>query len=555
MIVRELVNKVTFQVTGQKQANNSVKAVQNSLERVGAAGMNSGRSASRGMSMISRAAAAASSAFGILNRRAAAAGVNGARGLSPLQRALNRIGTAASYAGTRVQGIGRSGAGLVHRGAQLAGAGIAAIPSVGTVAGLAGAFGAYTVKQTADEVMNLDGRLRAVTETDAERLEIEKQIYEVSQRNRQSMTAIGDLYTKVARAAKPMGYTNEQSMRVADIVSKALTSGGASTAEAESTILQLGQALQAGTLQGDELASLRENGGTLMTHMAAAMGVTVADLKDMGAQGELTSQRVMDAILASGNVIDDEFSKMPMTIGQALQKAENRFSRFIMRVEQKTGIFSSVANGIDSFFNRIERYSDVFDLLNNGPGNSAESQSAFSSAQRDYPILDALATRVLPTISSIVGSIGKGAAILAAWWDYIGGNKELAETLSNVLELCGAIWDALYPLVSLFAVTLVGAVRVFLGAFNTAFEVIRSAILWLIDQMKNSMILGWIFKVKDLAEEAANSFANAVGRPESSGGSTTTNTDSRTQSFVFNVNSADEANTIGSGFPELSPNV
>lgn len=536
MIVRELVNKVTFQVTGQKQANNSVKAVQNSLERVGAAGMNSGRSASRGMSMISRAAAAASSAFGILNRRAAAAGVNGARGLSPLQRALNRIGTAASYAGTRVQGI-------------------AAIPSVGTVAGLAGAFGAYTVKQTADEVMNLDGRLRAVTETDAERLEIEKQIYEVSQRNRQSMTAIGDLYTKVARAAKPMGYTNEQSMRVADIVSKALTAGGASTAEAESTILQLGQALQAGTLQGDELASLRENGGTLMTHMASAMGVTVADLKDMGAQGELTSQRVMDAILASGDVIDEEFSKMPMTIGQALQKAENRFSRFIMRVEQKTGIFSSVANGIDSFFNRIERYSDVFDLLNNGPGNSVESQSAFSSAQRDYPILDALATRVLPAISSIVGSIGKGAAILAAWWDYIGGNKELAETLSNVLELCGAIWDALYPLVSLFAVTLVGAVRVFLGAFNTAFEVIRSAILWLIDQMKNSMILGWIFKVKDLAEEAANSFANAVGRPESSGGSTTTNTDSRTQSFVFNVNSADEANTIGSGFPELSPNV
>lgn len=555
MIVREFVNKVTFQVTGQKQANNSVKAMQSSLEKVGVAGMNSGRSASRGMSMISRAAAAASSAFGILTRRASAAGVNGARSLSPLQRALNRIGAAASSAGARMQGIGRSGSGALRRGSLLAGAGIAAVPSVGTMTGLAGALGAYTVKQTADEVMNLDGRLRAVTETDAERLEIEKQIYEVSQRNRQSMTAIGDLYTKVARAAKPMGYTNEQSMRVADIVSKALTAGGASTAEAESTILQLGQALQAGTLQGDELASLRENGGTLMTHMAASLGVTVADLKDMGAQGELTSQRVMDAILASGDAIDSEFNKMPMTIGQALQKAENRFSRFTLRVEQKTGIFSSIANGIDSFFNRIERYGDVFEILSGGPGETVESQSAFSSVRQDYPILSAIATQVLPAISSLIGSIGNGMSTLSAWWEYIGGNTAFAETLSNVLELCGAIWNAVYPLVSLFAVTLVGAVRVFLGVFNTAYETIKNAILWLIDQVKKSMILGWIFKIKDLAEGAADSFANAIGRPESSGGSTTTNTDSRTQSFVFNVNSADEANTIGSGFPELSPNV
>lgn len=62
---------------------------------------------------------------------------------------------------------------------------------------------------------------------------------------------------------------------------------------------------------------------------------------------------------------------------------------------------------------------------------------------------------------------------LSAWWEYIGGNTAFAETLSNVLELCGAIWNAVYPLVSLFAVTLVGAVRVFLGVFNTAYETIK----------------------------------------------------------------------------------
>lgn len=545
MVVRELVNRVTFQVTGKRAAEQSSESVRRTLEAVGKAGQRSGFSVSHGFQQIGGAAVAASRSVSALARGIGTAATTGGRNLTPLRQAINSIGEAAIRARTSISsmaaagysGFGRAagaGGAFMGRAGRAAGAVTGAVTSIPAIAA---GFGAYTIKETADEVMNLDGRLRAVTQTDAERLDIEKQIYGVSQQNRQSMTAIGDLYTKVARAAAPMGYTSEQSLRVTDIVSKALTSGGASTAEAQATILQLGQALQSGTLQGDELASLRENAGTLMNHMAEAMGVTVADLKDMGAQGELTSEKVMNAILASGGIIDEEFSKMPLTIGQSLQKASNSFDFFIMRVEQNTGAFSGIAHGLDDVFSGIASGADAFLTLLEGPGASGDD--TFSKLQASYPILNALATSVLPAIGAIGSGIYSAFSAIASVWEAWGGNTAVAALLTNVFEIIQNIWTIISPLAVFFGSTLAAGISVVLSLLVQVSEIIES----ISDFFANSF--GGIV-------DALSSVSGVVGSIVSGTGSVY---DTRTQSFTFNVNTPEEANAIGSGFPELSPTV
>lgn len=260
------------------------------------------------------------------------------------------------------------------------GAGAAAVAKETTsglgsgLAGVAGVIGGgmavSQIKDTADEMMNLDGRLRTVTKTEKERLDIESELYKRAQESRQSMQAMGDLYFKVARASQEMGFAQQDNLRVTETVSKALVIGGASAQEASATILQLGQALGSGRLQGDELRSLDENASILMGHVAKYFKTNVAGLKQMGAQGELTSDEVMRAILSASGEIDKEFSKMPMTFGQSMNMMKNSWDRFILGVEQKSSIFSFIARAFTKAFDNMgNKLHDVLTLLGTPDAN------------------------------------------------------------------------------------------------------------------------------------------------------------------------------------------
>lgn len=219
--------------------------------------------------------------------------------------------------------------------------------------GLKGAFVALggmalvnEIKQTADAMMSLSSRIKLVTKDETERLRVERALYDMSNRNRASLEDVGDLYYKTALSAKQFGISQEDLLRMTDIVTKSLTIGGADTAQQKATILQLSQALGSGVLQGDELRSLRENAPKLMTQIAQYFGKTVAELKEMGAKGELTTDQLVKAILASGQTIDKEFGRITPTIGQAITVLGNKWSKFILDIQNNTGVFGQIAGFI-----------------------------------------------------------------------------------------------------------------------------------------------------------------------------------------------------------------
>lgn len=243
------------------------------------------------------------------------------------------------------------------------------------------------IQKSADEMMNLDGRLRTITKTDEERFGIEDRLYDLSQQNRQGMKEMGNLYFKIANGTKKYGFNNDDFMRATDIVSKSLTIGGASAAEAQSTILQLGQALGSGFLMGDELNSLNENAQPLMQKIAEYFGKDIGELKEMGSQRELKSEDIMRAILAAGDAMDADFAKMPTTIGQSLQQIENLWNRFTQRLERGTGVFSFIAKAISNNVLYISGIiNNLFDLMDSYDG----SQEWMDKLQSANPVIFAL---------------------------------------------------------------------------------------------------------------------------------------------------------------------
>ena len=235
--------------------------------------------------------------------------------------------------------------------------------TTGAIAGVAGMAGGMALSaimelprkllQTSDITASIDGRLRSITNSTEERYALEQKIFDVAKASRGEYESSADLVFKLGRASDQTGLNMEQNLKVAETVNKALTIGGASTAETQATVLQLSQALGSGTLQGDELRSLNENASLLMTEVAKYFGTTTAGLKQMGAEGKLTSDQIAQAILSASNKIDADFKKMPKTIGQSTTEMSNRWIEFVTKFERGSHAFEGIANSISTIGNSM----------------------------------------------------------------------------------------------------------------------------------------------------------------------------------------------------------
>lgn len=445
MTVRELLIRIGFDVDKPAKVTAAVSQVKSQLKTMERQGQSSGRIASQGLALI-------------------------ANGAKRAQAAVKSVGSGLEKAGSKIQQAGTS---FVSTSKMLTAA--AAAMATGNIAG------------TADDMMNLDGRLRTLIEDEKAREQIELELYWIAQDSRTGYKETGDLFFRVADAAQRMGLSMKESKRITEIVGKALTVGGASAQQASATILQLGQALSSGQLQGDELASLKENASSLMNAMADSMGVTMGELKDMGAKGELTSDKVIDAILQAGETIDDQFGKMPITIGQALTKVSNLWSRTIYYIEHDTGFFGKIGAMISGIVDELD------DLLLTFDGLSLEEVSEEVATWHNYLVQAAEYLQIvynywLVIYDFLTNVFGSAVELVAANWSELQavGSAILADWVpileniwSGVMNLVSAfqiLWPIIAPLVGFFGVLLYGAITKVFSIFSSVFDIVTKIV-------------------------------------------------------------------------------
>lgn len=385
------------------------------------------------------------------------------------------------------------------------------------------------IQKSADEMMNLDGRLRTITSTDEERFAIEDRLYDLSQQNRQGMKEMGNLYFKIANGTKKYGFNTDDFIRATDIVSKSLTIGGASTAEAQSTILQLGQALGSGFLMGDELNSLNENAQPLMQKIAEYFGKDIGELKEMGSQRELKSEDIMRAILSAGDKMDEEFSQMPTTIGQSLQQIENLWNRFTQRLERGTGVFGFIAKAISNNVLYISNVlNDLLDFIDYAVANGIDEEWK-EELSYGYPILYTL----YEGFSSLKDIIMDIAGIFKPFVDEI-NSLDIYDVFFRIRNGLQEIFSGITPYIEPFIQSITRLVQALFPIFKdeasslaptvaAAFVTIANAVGYLLQA------LTWVInKMSEFAEEnpefvklaveitagvlALNKFASVLGK-------------------------------------------
>lgn len=131
---------------------------------------------------------------------------------------------------------------------------------------------------------------------------------------------------------------------------------GATAEEASNAIIQLAQGLASGALRGDEFNSVNEQGNRLMIALADSMNVSIGALRNMAAEGKLTTEVIVNGLLSQGDKIGQEFAKTTATISQSLEIANNNITKFF-------GENATVKTGVKIFSDSVISLSENLDVL------------------------------------------------------------------------------------------------------------------------------------------------------------------------------------------------
>ncbi|MEE9906403.1 tape measure protein [Brucella intermedia] len=176
---------------------------------------------------------------------------------------------------------------------------------------------------------------------------------------RTSLEAYTDLYARLIRSASAVAKSEDEIALATSLVSKAFKAGGASAQEQAAGILQLGQALGSGVLQGDELRSLRENAPVIAKAIADEFKTTIAGLKQLGADGKLTSDRVFKAILNAQKPIEAQFKATNATIADAFTQLNNEFTAYIGNADKSAGASAQLVQALQYVADNFKEIADV----------------------------------------------------------------------------------------------------------------------------------------------------------------------------------------------------
>ena len=215
---------------------------------------------------------------------------------------------------------------------------------------------AMGLSRIGDEATNLEGRLKLTQRAGEDLATTQATLYSMAQRTGSAYASTVELYSKVSAASKELGASQQQAFQFTEAVANAFRISGSNAQQVQAGVMQLGQALQGGTVRAEEFNSMQENGFRLVQAAAEGMGLTFGELRAKMIDGKVTSEEFFAAILKSSEKLKDEVDKIGPTAERSATTLMNAFKKAISQVDKDIGattffskLLSGAAAGVDTF--------------------------------------------------------------------------------------------------------------------------------------------------------------------------------------------------------------
>lgn len=211
----------------------------------------------------------------------------------------------------------------------------------------------------AGEYQDLAARVRLVSESSAASAEAMAELGRVAQESHAPLAELGDLYVKVANAAKGSGASQAEMLGFTQAISDALLVSGTSAQAAAGAMTQLAQGLASGALRGDEFNSVAESMPPLMDAIAKHLGMSRGELRAYAAEGKITADVVRAAVAGMADTWREAAERMPATIGRAMTDLTSAFQQFVGESSLVAGSTRALAEAMGSVATHMQELGEL----------------------------------------------------------------------------------------------------------------------------------------------------------------------------------------------------
>lgn len=386
-----------------------------------------------------------------------------------------------------------------------------------------------------DELASTTARLNLMNDKLQSTEELTNMVYAAAQNSRGAFSDMAANVAKIGNLAGDAFSSSEQIVVFAEQLNKQMKLSGASTQEASAAMLQLTQSLAKGCLNGDELTSVMENGSAVTKTIAEYMGITQGELKDLAAEGQVTSDIIIAAMLGAADQTNAAFETLPMTWADVWQSMKNSalvaFRPVLQRINDlanSQAVQTFVNGAIEAMAVLANIVLNIFDLIGTVGGFIADNWSVISPII--YGVIGALAVyaaylgivkgiEIASAAATAIHSVAMSAKIgvMAALTGQTIAATAAQMGYNGALYACPVVWIIML-LIALIAIifAVCNAIAKMTGIANSGFGVITGGVNVVIQLFKNlgltvaNIALGIGNAIAALASNMMTAFHNAI---------------------------------------------
>lgn len=246
-----------------------------------------------------------------------------------------------------------------------------------------------------------------------------------AQRTGSNLGGTVDLFQKLAQSEVLAGSSSEALTKITENFNKTLQISGASGAGAAAALYQFAQAMQKGTLNGDEFRTIQETNGYMLRILQKELGKTATELRQMATDGKLSAE-ILAKALYNSNQIAEDYGKTIRTIPQALENLKTSAMTTFKVFDDATGFSRALvaalellANNLDIIVSATAGLAAAFVAINFG---------AIIAGVRSLAV-------AMVGLGTVMGPIGVAAAAIAGIGTYLAMNKVIEDAKKKTEEL------------------------------------------------------------------------------------------------------------------------
>lgn len=312
----------------------------------------------------------------------------------------------------------------------------------GALAGIGAALGVRELIRLTDTWTDLSSRVNIAAGSMEAGEAVMARIPEMARRTYSSIEQTTESYLSNSTALRELGYSTDQTLDYVEALNNALTVAGAKGDRAASVSSALAKAMAGGSLSGQNLNTVIETGGRVAEALAEGLGVSVGELRRLGAQGRITGRDIVTALSSQLERLRREAASMPATISDGLQLLNNALLQYVGNGDSATATSARIAEALTII-------ADNFD----------------TAADAGLKLAAVLAGALLGrSIAGLIGRLGLGTVALTSFVRALAA----ARTMGGLATVMGGVGAAAGPMGVLVGGAVVASIVAYTGSSREA---------------------------------------------------------------------------------------